>query len=114
MIRSSPDATPSSALRNPENVTDDLYLGHNAVSPYLITRAELDPPVFRSLYTFVEGSINVLNEYNAPLGRIRQQVDQLVIGESSLGQVHEADVVRKRARESLNKGRLSRSRRTVQ
>lgn len=91
-MRSSPDATPSSALRKPEKVTDDWYLaaqckmcGHGRDEDIL--------PIFASLHSFVEGGVNVLDEYKTAVRDVGKEVDELVVGESSFREVQQADVV---------------------
>lgn len=80
-MRSSPEATPSSALRKPENVTDDWYLivwrkmHHGRRKDVL--------PIFTGLHSFVEGGVDVFDEYETAFRGVGKQVDEFIVGESS-------------------------------
>lgn len=69
--------------------------------------ALLHLPVFARLHALVKRCIDVLDENNAPFGRIRHQVVELVIGQATLGKIQQAYVVRQRTGEGLNERRLS-------
>jgi len=61
-----------------------------------------------------ESSVDVLQQNDAPLGGVGEEVIKLVVGKTALGEVENADVVLQRAGERLDKGRLAGSWRTVQ
>ena len=58
-----------------------------------------------------EGRVDVFEEDDGALGRVGEEVVELVVGEAPLGKVQHADVVLERAGERLDEGRLARARR---
>jgi hypothetical protein len=85
IILSSPEATPSRALRKPENVTEDWYLAQkkhyeSRLSDHsFFAHGILAIPVFACLNPFVERRVNVFHEDYAPFGSVREEVEELVV-----------------------------------
>ena len=97
-IRSSPDVTPSKALRNPENVTDDWYLVQNLSVVRTVLRSShrverpYDVPILTHLYSSVKRSVDVFHQNDRPARCLREQQRKLIIGHSTQGQVDEVDI----------------------
>lgn len=61
------------------------------------------PPVFTSLYAFVESGVNVFDENKAALRRVGQEMIQLVVCQTSFGKIEYADVISQRPSQCLYK-----------
>jgi hypothetical protein len=77
-------------------------------------KAKLIVPSFTRLLSTRERRINILQQHNTPFRRVRQQVIELVVRQSSLGEVENADVVIERAGEGLDEGGFAGAGRTVE
>jgi hypothetical protein len=71
-------------------------------------------PSLAGLRSLRERGIDILEQHDAALGRIREQVVELVVRQASLGQVEDADVVVERTGERLDEGRFARAGRSMQ
>ena len=86
IILSSPDATPSRALRKPENVTEDWYLAQSEKkrkTPHESSTVQPQKsghiPVLAGLDPFVERRIDVFHQDYAPFWSVREEMEELVV-----------------------------------
>jgi hypothetical protein len=71
-------------------------------------------PILTGLYTATECRVHILQQYETAIGNQTQQVVQFIIGQASLCQIQQTDVVVERASEGLYERRLARARRAMQ
>ena len=67
-------------------------------------RREEDEPGFTTLRSSTESSVDILQQNDTPLGRIRKQMIQLVVRQSSFGKIQDTDVVLELSCERLDEG----------
>jgi hypothetical protein len=93
MIRSSPDATPSSAFKNPEKVTEDWYLAEHQYISTACTMKWRGAPILASLHALVKRCINVLDQHKAALWSVGEEMIELIIGKTPFGEIKYADII---------------------